>query len=228
MGNIVIGTVTGGVLTPEAKLRYNTDGTISGTARYAYAKSDTPTLIGNAHPDDSRAISVAAEVSFDENFQWVDLEYRGVWSTSAVRVDIQGGLQANPIETHPNFGTLGGTPASPANGAVFDSNGVFLGWPAGSPSNLGGVRFYLAASNTYRFTQATTSDSTIATAVGSTGAIASMLSAGNATFSQTDGFMLQSVTVDYEYVGSATTIYTYSQLWASTQPPGWNTAIYPP
>jgi hypothetical protein len=227
-GPIIIGSVTGGKLTPDAELTYNTDGTITGHAVYCYATTDSPSPIGSAHPDDSRAIGVEYTLRFDEAFQWVTVKYRGVWSTSAVRVDIQAGLQANPIETHPNFGTLGGTPASPANGAIYDSTGVFLGWPAGAPSNLGGVRFYLAAANTYRFTFATTSDATAASAVANTGAVASSITAGNATFSQTNGFMLQSVTLDYEYVGSSTTIYTISNVWVSTQPPGWNTAIYPP
>ena len=113
------------------------------------------------------------------------------------------------------------------NDAVFDATGLFQGWPANAPSALGGVRFYLAAANTYRFTFSTTSGSTVATAVSSTGQVASSVSAGGLTISQTNGFMLQSVTDEHEYVGT-TTVYTYSVCWVSTQPPGWNTAIYPP
>ena len=119
-------------------------------------------------------------------------------------------------------------PGSPLNSAIFDSTGVFLGWPDGASLNLGGVRYYLAAANTYRFTQSTTNATTVASALGNVGSIASSISAGGLTVSQSDAFMLQSVTLDYEYVGSATTIYTYSSVWVSTQPPGWNTNIYPP
>lgn len=229
MPAIVIGTVTGGVLAPNAKLVYNADGTISGTAKYTYAVTDTPTVIGNAHPDDSRAVCVGYELEFDEVFQYAVLRYRGVWSTSACQVDVQASLQANPIETHPNFvSTLGGTPGAPLNSAVFDSTGIFQGWPAGAALSLGGVRMYLAAANTYRFTFSTTNAATVASAVASNGQIASSVSAGGLTISQSNGFMLQSVTVDYEFVGGATTIYTYSVVWVSTQPPGWNTNIYPP
>lgn len=231
MAAIIIGSVSGGVLQPGASLQYNVDGTISGRARYAYEKSDSVTITGNAHPDDSRAVSVAGTISFDETHQYADLEYRGVWSTSAIAIDVQAGLQSNPIETHPNFvSTLGGTPASPLNSAYFDATtGAFVGWPAGAAHNLGGVRYYLAASNTYRFTQSTTSATTVATALGNLGSIASSITAGGLTVSQTDGFMSQAVTLDYEYVGvGVQSVYTYSIVWVSTQPPGWNTYIYPP
>lgn len=229
MPAIIVGSVTGGVLAPDAALDYNTDGTITGEAVYNYALTDSVSVIGNAHPDDSRAICIAYSLKYSETFQVATLKYRGVWSTAAVRVDVQAGLQANPIETHPNFvSTLGGTPGSPLNSAIFDTTGVFLGWPAGASLNLGGVRFYLAAANTYRFTSSTTNGSTVASALASVGSIASSISAGGLTVSQTNGFMLQAVTLEFEYVGSATTIYTYSNVWVSTQPPGWNTAIYPP
>lgn len=230
MSAIIIGSVTGGVLAPGAKLSYNTDGTITGEATYNYATSDTVAPLGNAHPDDSRAICVAYTVEYNETFQVASLQYRGVWSTSAVRVDVQAGLQANPIETHPNFvSTLGGTPSAPLNSAFFDpTTGAFEGWPAGAALNLGGVRFYLAAANTYRFTFSTTNAATVATAVGNIGQVASSVSAGGLTISQSNGFMLQNVLVEYEYVGVSTQIYTYTLVWVSTQPPGWNTNIYPP
>lgn len=229
MAAIIIGSVTGGELMPCATLSYNTDGTISGTAKYAYAQTDTPSVIGNTHTDDSRAYCIAYDLEFDEVFQYATLRYQGVWSASAIRVDVQAGLQANPIETHPNFvSTLGGTPASPLNDAIFDTTGVFLGWPAGAPDNLGGVRVYLAVANTYRFTQCTSSAVTLAAALGDLGTIASSISAGGMTVSGTDAFMCQAVTIDFAYVGISTQIYTYSIVWVSTQPPGWNTNIYPP
>ena len=228
MANTIIGSYTG-VLMPGATLIYESDGTITGTAKYAYPQGSAVSIIGNIHPDDSRPTCVSELHEYDEVFQYVTGTFRGVWSSSNYRVDVQTGLQANPIETHPNFvSTLGGTPGSPLNGAVFDTNGVFLGWPAGSSLNLGGVRYYLAAANTYRFTAATTSGGTVATAIAATGQIASSISAGGLTVSQANGFMLQNVTVDYQYVGAGVTVYTYTVVWVSTQPPGWNTSIYPP
>lgn len=47
-----------------------------------------------------------------------------------------------PIDQSPNFTTIAGTPASPLNGAVFDTNGVFVGFGPlgdGSPSPYQGV-----------------------------------------------------------------------------------------
>lgn len=227
MASIVIGTVNE-TLMPGASVTYNTDGTITADAKYAYLQSQTPSPIGKTHPDDSAAVCIAYTISFDETHQYAQLRYRGVWSNSACRVDIQAGLQAAPIETHPNFvSSLGGTPASPLNDAVFDDNGVFLGWPAGAPSNLGGVRFFLQVANSYRFTFSTTSGATVAAALGGLGGISSSVSAGGLTVSQSNGFMLQNVTEEHEFVGT-TTVYTFSQVFVSTTPPGWNTAIYPP
>ena len=229
MANTIIGSVAGGVLMPGATLIYESDGSITGTAKYAFPQGASASLIGLGHPDNSGALAVSELHEYDEVFQYVTGTYRGVWSSSNYRVDVQTGLQANPIETHPNFvSTLGGTPGAPLNGAVFDNNGVFLGWPAGASLHLGGVRYFLAAANTYRFTAVTTNATTIATALGNTGAIASSVSAGGLTVTQTNGFMLQNVTLDYQYVGGATTVYTYTVVWVSTQPPGWNTNIYPP
>ena len=127
MANIIIGSVSN-TLMPGATLSYESDGTINGTARYGYLHGASPSVIGNQHPDDSRAVVVSYTLEYDEVFLYANCVYRGVWSTSATKVDVQASLSANPIETHPNFvSTLGGTPGSELNGAVFDSNGVFLG-----------------------------------------------------------------------------------------------------
>ena len=231
MANIIIGSVSN-TLMPGATLSYESDGTINGTARYGYLHGASPSVIGNQHPDDSRAVVVSYTLEYDEVFLYANCVYRGVWSTSATKVDVQASLSANPIETHPNFvSTLGGTPGSELNGAVFDSNGVFLGWPAGATLGLGGVRYYLAAGCSIRFTSSTTSGSAVASALAAIGSIASSISGGGSTFTTAytfPGFMLQNVTVDWQYLGSATTIYTYSQIWVMTQPPGWNSNIYPP
>lgn len=232
MANTIIGSLAGGVLQPGATVTYETDGTITAAARYAFTQAASVSIIGNAHPDDSRAVCVSYTLEYDECFQYANAVYRGVWSTSATRVDIQASLSANPIETHPSFvSTLGGTPSAPLNGAVFDSNGTFLGWPAGASLGLGGVRYYLAAGCSIRFTTSTTTGATVASAIASIGAIASSISGGGSTFTTAytfPGFMLQNVTVDWQYLGSATTIYTYSLVYVMTQSPGWNSNIYPP
>ena len=109
--------------------------------------------------------------------------------------------------------------------------GAALGFPFLIPSSalgLGGVRYFLVAANTYRFTFSTTSGATVSSAVSSIGALASSVSAGGLTISQSNGFMLQNVTEQHQYVGAGVTVYIYTVCWVSTQPPGWNTNIYPP
>lgn len=232
MANTIIGNTAAllaGILAPGATVTYESDGTITAQARYQYSQNATVSLNGAAHPDDSRATCVSFTLEYDEVFLYANAVYRGVWSGSSTKVDVQASLQANPIETHPNFvSTLGGTPGSPLNGAVFDANGTFLGWPAGASLNLGGVRYYLAASNTYRFTNCTSSGATMAGVISAIGSVASSISAGGLTVTGTDAFMLQNVTADYQATGAGNVVYTYTQVWVSTQPPGWNTAIYPP
>jgi hypothetical protein len=54
-----------------------------------------------------------------------------------------------PISTHKDFASkLGGTPSSPKNGAVFDENGIHIGWQPGS--KYYGVESYLVPSVIYR------------------------------------------------------------------------------
>jgi hypothetical protein len=231
MAHVIIGGLSS-TLQPGATLSYESDGTITGTARFADLQGASPSPIGGTHPDDIRAVCVSYTLEYDECFLYSNCVYRGVWSTSATKVDVQASLSANPIETHPNFvSTLGGSPGAELNGAVFDTNGVFLGWPAGSSLGLGGVRYYLAAGCSIRFTTSTTSGSAVASALASIGSISSSITGGGSTFTTAytfPGFMLQNVTVDWQYLGSATTIYTYSLIYVMTQPPGWNSNIYPP
>ena len=60
------------------RFSYHTDGTITGSAKYIYAQADSVNVIGNAHPDDSRAVCIAFEITFDEVYQLAVLHYRGV------------------------------------------------------------------------------------------------------------------------------------------------------
>jgi hypothetical protein len=61
-----------------------------------------------------------------------------------------------PIESHPDFtSTLGGTPAAPLNGAIFDATtGEFLGFD--SLSQFAGVRSYLMPQEFYTFSKVET------------------------------------------------------------------------
>ena len=60
-------------------------------------------------------------------------------------------LRTEPIETHPDFtSTLGGTPASPKNGAIFNGDGIFTGFDG--DSDYAGQTDYLTPGSTYRRT----------------------------------------------------------------------------
>ena len=95
MSATVIGNATqlaNGILQPNATVTYESDGTITGFARYAYAQSASPAPLGSDHPDDSRATVISFTLEFDESFQYANCQYRGVWSSSACRVPRSVGL----------------------------------------------------------------------------------------------------------------------------------------
>ncbi len=88
------------------------------------------------------------------------VRYRGILDASGLgsadtTEEIVSSTSEAPIETHPLFvDELGGTKASPLNGAVFDDNGKFLGFSA--DSDFAGVESYLIPSTVYRRTTPTT------------------------------------------------------------------------
>jgi hypothetical protein len=59
-----------------------------------------------------------------------------------------------PIDAHPNFKEeIGGTPSAPLNGAIFDDDGIFVGFPAtlnGEQNDYGGLSKYLEANTVLR------------------------------------------------------------------------------
>ena len=231
MAHMIIGTLST-TLQPGATLSYESDGTITGIRPLLRPARRVPFCHRHSASGRLKGLLRLLYARIRRMLSLHQRVYRGVWSGSATRVDVQASLSANPIETHPNFvSALGGTPGAPLNGAVFDTNGTFLGWPAGATHGLGGVRYYLAAGCSIRFTTSTTSGSDVASALAAIGSISSSISGGGSTFTTAysyPGFMLQNVTVDWQYLGSAVTIYTYSVVWVMTQPPGWNSNIYPP
>ena len=72
--------------------------------------------------------------------------YFGLWEKNRQVVEFTGGVNTDPIQTHPEFETsLGGSAASPLNGAKFSDNDEFLGFSefTSGNTNLNGVESYL-------------------------------------------------------------------------------------
>jgi hypothetical protein len=153
------GNAPGLIRQPGSKLSYKQDGTIQGSIVYegdASARAAAP-KINSSHPDDSRAICYDVEI---ENLKSGKIRataaYIGVtadptpWFLSGT-----GSLDKESIVTHPDFvAKIGGTAASPKNGAKFDDDTKeFLGFPADADGALGGVDSYFVPSVVYRFTR---------------------------------------------------------------------------
>jgi hypothetical protein len=87
------------------------------------------------------------------------VSYRGIfgpdpgpiWGRDTSTEEVNTSMSEAPIETHPDFASvIGGTPAAPINGAVFDKDGKFTGWKGDSP--YAGKESYLIPSTVYRLT----------------------------------------------------------------------------
>lgn len=95
------------------------------------------------------------------DFAELTVSYRGFFDSDPGTGDnsteeIVSNTSDAPIETHPKFvDEIGGTAASPLNGAVFDDDGKFLGFAA--DSEFAGVDSYLVPSTVYRKTTPTAS-----------------------------------------------------------------------
>lgn len=96
--------------------------------------SSVPIPLSTPYPDqstggfvcDSTAIEQMPGGFFKMTVVWVSL-FSG--PTSYVTFDSK--LIQVPIDQSPQFTTIAGTPSAPLNGAIFDSNGVFVGFGPG-------------------------------------------------------------------------------------------------
>ena len=126
------------------------------TSRLAYridqtrVESNAPKK-GDPHPKDSRLTAWKVMWTRDHNdFATIQADYIGFAegdSTTPI-VSGVGVTQQEAIDTHILFEKdIGGTPASPKNGATFDGNGKFTGFPHNASSKEAGtvnLRAYLA------------------------------------------------------------------------------------
>lgn len=105
---------------------------------------------GDAHPKDRRLTCHRASVTVGGNgLATISAEYIGIASGNMTTPEVsgRGNMSTDPITTHPDFVTkIGGTAASPLNGAQFQSGtDLFVGFKYDSTAefNKEGVRSFL-------------------------------------------------------------------------------------
>lgn len=106
----------------------------------------------SAHPYFGFVRMEKRKIKNTPGFLMISCDYAGLQGTSVPIDELILGGSEEPIETHPRFSYLAGTPSSPINGAIFtdaegristdDSRGIFRGWRATSP--LVGVDSYFS------------------------------------------------------------------------------------
>lgn len=103
--------------------------------------------VGTLHPYDYRLTAYKRRLTRLATGKCrITLSYIGITSDpTPMFIEHPGGSGQEPIETHPDFATLAGTPASPLNGAIFDEDGRFLGF-ADPENKLAGVTSYIVPS----------------------------------------------------------------------------------
>jgi hypothetical protein len=98
---------------------------------------------GDPHPKDSRLSAWKVMWTRDHNdFATINADYIG-FATGDSTTPIVSGIgvtQQEAIDTHISFeNAIGGTPAAPINGATFDANGKFTGFPHSTSSKEAGT-----------------------------------------------------------------------------------------
>ena len=126
------GDLSGPVLQSGSELVKDNDGTVSGTAIYHCPIDAIERLpdLGDAHPYHKEASLFRQKFTFLKKEKLVVTNsYFGLFQDPTpydIRYPASVGRES--IETHPNFAAFAGVPGNEANGAKFDSDGVFLGF----------------------------------------------------------------------------------------------------
>ena len=134
--------------------------TLSGSAKFVVKKAQAfanPPKMGAPHPYNKDARIIAITLVGNKTSYDYDVQYFGLTANPSRPVySYYSSLSEEPIETHPNFIDFGGTADSPKPGAVFDADGLFLGFSDEAGDDLTGVRGYLTGSPSIRKTWFTT------------------------------------------------------------------------
>lgn len=140
------GRVNGLVLQSNSEVTLDFDGVMRGKAVFEGDSryfNQSPKL-GDVHPKDTRLICIAPNVTYlAADKIRCSPDYMGIATDPTPGIlDHPGGINQDPIETHPKFITqIAGTPGNPRNNAIFDeTTGEFLGFGNG---RYAGTRSYL-------------------------------------------------------------------------------------
>ncbi len=154
-------------------------------------------------------------VSMEYGFCRTTCEYAGFEGTPVAVIEWSSGISEEPIQTHPEFASFGGTPSSPLNGAIFvdyetgkksddDVRGTFDKFWSNPPNKWAGVTSYLLPVIVKRITEISPSP----ILVDIVGSLEGTLLCTSASSTQR-GIVYQNVT---EFRGAG--------------PRGWNTDLY--
>lgn len=147
---------------------------------YGLAEGDVywvcPTLLSpslapsiySVHPIFNWLLMEYLEFNFDKAYTQIVGHFIGVYPGAIPVYDWQPAFGEEPIQTHPNFGSVTSTPGDGTivgsagkvfasnqynnlapSGATFNPDGSFKAFLSQTPGNLGGVAAYLAAQGTY-------------------------------------------------------------------------------
>lgn len=135
-----------GLLTCSAvyKVKHGTSTGTPGTGAEALAKAPKR---GDALEQDARLHCHRSTSSMDGNgIQTISADYVGIAAGTITKPQVSGRFSSNqePISTHPKFAEqIGGTAASPQNGAVFNDDGSFKRFADSGFDQFYGVTSYL-------------------------------------------------------------------------------------
>lgn len=214
------GTINGVALQPGYSLTYKDDGTIDGTCVFIGDASVLGLLpeIGSRHPSEPKCELYARDISFITNGRiQMTGSYFGLTSKKTDPV-LTSTTNADrlPIELHPSFANLGGTVATPANGAKFDTEtDEFLGF-FDSESDLFGVQFFFSPSVQVSLSYWTRD--------------VPKLDRLMSIFGSIDGYKKPDGVKDFLLIGQPTrqvgNHYQVTEQYLGSGPDGWNTNIY--
>jgi hypothetical protein len=134
--------------------------TLNGSATFVVTKANAftrPPKMGDPHPYNKNARILSVSLVGNATHYDYNVQYFGLSANPSRPIySYYSSLSEEPIETHPNFADFAGDAATPLNNAVFDKDGLFLGFGDGAGNDLTGVRGYLTGSPAIRKTFFTT------------------------------------------------------------------------
>jgi hypothetical protein len=141
------------------------DGTIEASLTFIVDKesiSDFP-AIDDDHPEDVRLQCYNRTLTYGNNnlvtcaCSYFGIAVEGDTKKTEPVISYDAGTNQEPIETHPRWNLVGGTPGAPKNGAQYDEDtGQFLGFQGDDAGDLLGVQYYLTPSANFSMTYWTT------------------------------------------------------------------------